>query len=114
MIRYERGLNHNYLIFSCEGEGIEQLSLDMLRENKIEGLLNFKLSRNNLITEVSYETSNYKSMVQAFENERINNEVIISLMNTMIQLLDSLEEHYLEHAGLVLNPEYVYWNKERS
>lgn len=114
MIRYERGLNHNYLIFSCEGEGIEQLSLDMLRENKIEGLLNFKLSRNNLITEVSYETSNYKSMVQAFENERINNEVIICLMNTMMQLLDSLEEHYLEHAGLVLNPEYVYWNKERS
>lgn len=112
MIKYERGLSHSYVVFTDEEERADDLSLNMLRENEIEGLLPAKVSVNNAVAEVAYEISGYRSMAKIFENLRIFNEQIMVLLETLLELTEILGAYYLEPEYLVLDPENIYWNED--
>lgn len=114
MISYERGLSHSYVIFTDDNKNADALTISMLRENEIEGLLPLKVSVNNSIAEVAYEISGYQSMKKLLESSRINHERIMILLEAMHSLSESLEAYYLEPDCLVLNPENIYWDKDFS
>lgn len=112
MLKYERGLNHSYLIFSEEDSCIDDLTVSMLRENSISGLLPVKITKSNGKTEVAFEISMYQSMQKAFENQRINSKQIMNCLQTLNKLLEELEGYYLDSKGLVLDPENIYWSMD--
>lgn len=114
MLKYERNLNHCYVIFVGNEGMVDELAINMLRENRISGLLPAKITRNNAATEVAYEISRFQNMEKAFESQRIRNEQIMNLLKTLVLLLEELEGYYLDSAGLVLNPVNIYWNEDFS
>ena len=112
MIKFERSLSHSYVIFVDEEKRADELSINMLRENKIEGLLPIKVSMLNSVAEVAYEISGYTNMKKLLEGARINHEQIINLLETIQKLSDSLEGYYLEPEYLILEPKYIYCNED--
>lgn len=112
MIKYERGLNHSYLIFEIDEEVADELSINMLRENQIRGLLPIKISKRNGKTETAYEISRFQNMIKAFEKNRIQYDQILTVLKTLNALIEELEAYYLQGDGVMLNPEYIYWNNE--
>lgn len=112
MIKYERGLSHSYVVFSDDEKKTDDLTINMLRENRIEGLLPVKVSINNSMAEVSYEISGYQTMEKMFTNKRITHEPIMLLLETLQSLSDNLEAYYLESECLVLDPGNIYWRED--
>lgn len=112
MIKFERGLNHSYLIFEDDEEQIDELSVSMLRENHIEGLLPVKISKRNGRIETVYEISMFQNMVKAFEKKRIRNTQILLLLRKLNSLLEELEAYFLCGQGLCIEPEYIHWTDD--
>lgn len=112
MVKYERGLSHSYVIFTDEEKKADDLTINMLRESNIEGLLPVKVSVSDFCFEVAYEISGYHAMNKLFENKRIFNEQIMLMLETMLSLTENLEAYYLEPENLVLDPENIYWSDD--
>lgn len=112
MIKYERGLSHSYVIFTDENKQSDDLTISMLRENKIEGLLPLKVTILNSVAEVAYEISGYHNMKKLLEATRINHKQIMLILETMQSLSENMEAYYLESEKLVLDPEYIYCDEE--
>jgi len=114
MERYERGLNHNYVIFSGMNDEIDDLTITMLRENTIEGLLPVNIIKNNDITEIAYEISNFQSMSSCYKQNRITSSQLLLFIKSICQILDILEGYYLESYGLCLSVDKIYWSEDYS
>lgn len=114
--RYERSMNHNYMILSSydffgQGEQ-EDYTTRMLLGNKIPGLLPVMCRKNAGEKQYCYEINSMQSLDRLYEKQEIGYDALYKLLMGCIRILECLEEYLLDGTQIVLSPEYVYFHME--
>lgn len=109
--RYERSMNHNYLILSTYyffGEAEEDYTTKMVLGNKIHGLLPVICRQNTGEKQYCYEINSLQSLDRLYEKQEIGYEALRKLLAGCICIFERLEEYLLDGTQILLNPEYIY------
>lgn len=118
-IRYERSMNHNYMILSrCDFFGRESgKSSDyrtrMLLENHIPGLLPVTHRLINGESRYYYEINSLQSLDRLYDKSEIGYDELKSLLSGCVRLFDRLEEYLLDGAQIIIKPAFIYVNVEK-
>ena len=110
--RYERSMNHNYLVLSTyqffvdvqEESYIER----MLLENQIPGLLPVISRHKEGEKQYCYEINSLQSLDRIYEKQEISYEALQKLLAGCIRCFERLEEYLLDGSQVLLLPEYIY------
>lgn len=110
--RYERSMNHNYLIlssyqfFSTTLE--ESYMTKMLLGNKISGLVPVICRQNAEEKQYCYEINSLQSLDRLYEKQEIDYGALHKLLAGCVRTFERLEEYLLDGSQLLLQPEYIY------
>lgn len=114
--RYERSLNHNYMILSSysffEEEREEGYMTRMLFRNKISGLLPMICRKNMGETQYCYEINSLQSLDRLYEKQDMSYEDLSKLLLGCIRIFERLEEYLIDGSQILLQPEYIYLHME--
>ena len=110
--RYERSMNHNYLVLSTYqffGDTLEESYVErMLLENRIPGLLPVISRHKDGERQYCYEINSLQSLERLYEKQEISYEVLQKLLKGCIQCFERLEEYLLDGSQILLLPEYIF------
>jgi hypothetical protein len=110
---YYRDARHNYMILQCVGEK-EQICSNyqyrMLAANKIEGLLPCSLRFIDGKGCIYYEITSRQSIDNLWGNSPVPGGQLKALLLELIGIEDRLSEYLLDSAGILLSPEYIYYD----
>lgn len=110
--RYERSMNHNYLILSTyqffDTEEEESYMTRMLLTNQIQGLLPVVCRHSGGEKQYCYEINSLQSLYSLYEKQEIDYEVLHKLLEGCIRCFERLEEYLLDGSQILLLPEYIY------
>lgn len=116
--RYERSMNHNYLILSsyqffCTAQE-ESYMTKMLLGNKISGLVPVICRRNAEEKQYCYEINSLQSLDRLYEKQEIGYEALHKLLAGCVRAFERLEEYLLDGSQLLLQPEYIYLHMDTN
>lgn len=110
--RYERSMNHNYMILSSytffEHKEEENYMTKMLLGNKIPGLLPVVCRKNAGETQYCYEINSLQSLDRLYEKQEMGYEAFFKLLSGCIRIFERLEEYLMDGSQILLHPEYVF------
>ena len=110
---YYRDARHNYMILQCVGEK-EQICSNyqyrMLAANKIEGLLPCSLRFIDGKGCIYYEITSRQSIDNLWGNSPVPGGQLKALLLELIGIEDRLSEYLLDSSGILLSPEYIYYD----
>lgn len=108
--RYERGLQHNYMILEVEQKDNNYLEFvkKMMLENKIHGLLPISVRLQDGNEAYYYEINSKQPFSVIFERRNISSKDLILLLKSYFEITKRLEDYLLEIRHLILHPEYIY------
>ena len=112
-IRYQREINHNYMILSGpETENATAFECQMLSDNEIRGLLRFRLRRSGRGKEFLYDITSRQPLSRILDSRKLRGKEIRSIARSLLKTVETLPEYLLEEQELLLAPEYVYADPE--
>lgn len=106
-VGYIREINRNYMIIDAPEE-INEYECIMLEENRIDGLLRFRLRQLEEKREFCYEITSKQPISRILEKRKITGGEIRRLLTEIAALLGRIEDYLLREEALLLEPEYVY------
>ena len=109
---YIRDFKHNYLVIHDDRVISEDYETRMLSKNRIEGLLGCEERMINGEGFLYYDISSRHTLKSVFSEEIIGFELVRSLFTSMIRLCSEMEKYLLYDDGLILDPEYIYYDIE--
>ena len=107
----KRELNKTMLQIEYEKQYIEDYQIHMLQENAIKGLLAVNGHGAQNLSIFEYEVSGKVSLNQRHSKKKISAKEMKKILSTVETLIDELTEHLLAPGGLLVDPEYIYWEK---
>lgn len=109
---YKNNLKQAFLII--EGEEIvnEDFRARMLQENEIPGLLKTDIKYIDNICHYQYDISGKASLKTLHEKGNLSREEIKKLVRALLHALKEVEKYMLDGDGILLDPEYIYLEKE--
>ena len=113
--RYFKDMNHNYLIIKIAAkENESQYQLKMMIENDIPGLL--KLSQRYIDGEsfLYYEINSLQTLKSMFEHRKMDKQMAKLLLGGLMKVFRQIKNYLLSDDGLLLNPEFIYFNLEKE
>jgi len=111
--RYKKELNKVSLTIETNQFYKEDYQMKMLRENNIEGLLKVECHHVNGESHFSYDISNMCSLKKKFELVELNSVEMMTIVNHLIRAVDELQQFFLNPDGLLLDSNFIYWEKNR-
>lgn len=112
-ITYRREMKHNYLIVEPDDSGPEPYEMHMLKENRINGLLNFNRKLVDGHNYYYYEITSKQPLNRILENHSLNKEELKQLIIGIAHLLERLDAYLLKADQILLQPEYIYLEPEQ-
>ncbi len=109
---YIRDFKHNYLVIHDDRVISEEYEIRMLSKNKIEGLLGCEERMINGEGFLYYDISSRHTLKSVFSEEIIGFELVKTLFTNLIKLCSEMEKYLLYDDGLILDPEYIYYDIE--
>ena len=106
-----RELNQTILQIECQMGYKEDYQLRMLQENQIKGLLEIKGHGSEKLTVYEYDISGKTSLSQKYSKKKIGAKDMKKFLDVMIGLVDEVVEHMLNPNGILLDPDYIFWEK---
>lgn len=106
-----RELNRTVLRIECSKVYKEDYQIRMLQENEIPGLIGIDGHGIEDKSVYEYEISGKTSLNQRYGKKKINSKEMKKILEEVAILIDELIEHLLLPGGLLLDPEYIYWEK---
>lgn len=107
----KRELNKTMLSIEYEKRYEEDYQLRMLQENELKGILPVSGHGTEKESIFEYEVSGKTSLNQRYSKKKINSKEMKKILNAIITLIDALIDHLLPPGGLLIDPEYIYWEK---
>lgn len=107
----KRELNKTVLTIEYEKLYKEDYQLHMLQENELKGILPVNGHGRDGYSVFEYEVSGKTSLNQRYSNKKINYKEMKRILERIIKLTDELSDYLLTPEGLLLDPEYIYWEK---
>lgn len=107
-VRYQRDMNHNYLVVPCE-EGLDEKSYEtrMIFANKIPGLLSCHIRYIDGKTYLGYDVTSRQSLSFFCENRKPGRKEIQNILGSIFETISGMEEYLLCPDHLILNPEFI-------
>lgn len=112
-ITYRREMKHNYLIVEPDNFGPEPYETHMLKENRINGLLNFNRKLVDGHNYYYYEITSKQPLNRILENHSLNKEELKQLIIGIAQVLERLDAYLLKANQILLQPDYIYLEPEQ-
>lgn len=109
-IRYQRNLNHNYLIIEKDALIENDYQLQMITQNEIKGLLSCTIHRIDNQIQLYYEISSKYPLKQIYERKKMSYKELEEVLVNVLAVIRILEEYLLDGNHLLLSPEFIYIN----
>ncbi|MEE1086872.1 MAG: DUF6382 domain-containing protein [Schaedlerella sp.] len=114
-IEYETNLNHENMHIFTEEPYEEDYQIQMIRQNKIEGVLAVEGCEIEGKSRYTYEISGFASMKKIYEKKVMKKEELKSFVEELLSISDRIQKFLLEPNSLVLDPECIFrksgkWN----
>lgn len=106
-VRYQREVNHNYMILDAPGQG-GGYECRMLAANAIKGLLKFRVRQYEEKREFYYEITSKQPLKRLLEQRKISGEELRSLLLGISAVTVKIEEYLLKEEQLLLDPDFIY------
>lgn len=107
-IEYETNLNNAYVHIYVEQPYEEDYQIQMLRKNKIEGILLAEGCEIEGQSRYTYEISGFTSMQKIYEKQGIKKEALEQFIRTLLDMIEKIQNYMLEPNNLVLHPECIF------
>ena len=107
--KYKQAWNHMYFILERPEFYEEDYQMKMMKENKIEGLLQVSGQGINGKSQYSYEISGKVSMKSVYEKMAIEKEELTNFLQQFLNLLSQIENYLLSANCILLQPEYIFY-----
>ncbi len=107
-VRYKREMRHNYLILDALEANIDNFEIRMLEQNVIEGILKFRLNREEENFVYYYEITSRQPLSRMLEFKEIKKEEISRLILGIGSILNRIEPFLLQEGNILLEPEHIY------
>lgn len=112
---YKRDMNHSYLILTGEKEvDTTTYPVRMLLGNTVPALLKCHLQGLNGKSLFYYEITSRQSLSSFYENRLLGTEDLRFILGCLLQTMEKLEEYLLDPVQLVLDPDYIFVDLEKS
>ncbi|MGN0362103.1 MAG: DUF6382 domain-containing protein [Bilifractor sp.] len=114
-IESSRDMFHNYRILS-EGRTPERNSytIRMLTDNRIPGFLDCKIREVDTEMKFLYDVTSLQSLEDMLVTEKVSGKFLELLYASLIRAIKNLEEFLLDEQGILLSPELIFMNAERT
>lgn len=109
-IRYQRNLNHNYLIIVDDNIAENDYQLQMITKNAIKGLLNCTIHRVDSEVQLYYEISSRYPLKQMYERKKMSYRELKEVLMHMLAVTKTMEEYLLDERHLLFGAEFIYIN----
>ncbi len=110
-IKYFKEYQHNYLILKCDGTGAgESYQSRMLMSGKIERMLKCSIRHINGETFFYYDITSRVTLENLYRGKKISYEQVRDLFRQLDIIYRTLEEFFMEEAGLLVRPNCIYYD----
>lgn len=113
-LHYEQKGVNSYLIYTVGAEdSIDTLSLGMLTNNEIEGIIPTQFLQMDDTKQILFNVSGKVSAAQILKGP-INRKRLVGMMSGVVKALLAAEEYMLEPKSLLLGMEYIFVDTKTS
>lgn len=115
--KFERDMNHNYLVLEEESFFDTEMEKDdyrekMIVENRIPGLLTIEKRKVNGRTKYYYDINQMQTLENLYEKNEMKYDELLLLLHGCVSMFHQLEEYLLEGEQIVLEPSHIYIHTE--
>lgn len=110
---YKNDLKQAYLILESGGNTLEDYQVCMLQENEIRGLLPLDVRYVDNVRHYYYNISGKVSLKAMHEKVKLTCEEIQNLIESLLYTLKNIRKYMLEGDGLLLQPEYIFCERDQ-
>lgn len=111
-VSYHREMKQNYLMIAVSEDQSENYECRMLAENTIEGLLKFRVRREDDRCWFCYEITSRQPLERLLERGNLGQEQIRSLLLGITRALMGMGDYLLAESRILLDPGYIYVNPD--
>lgn len=108
---FETKLNRSCLHIYKEAHYEEDYQMPMLRQNRLDGILEVEGCEMDGKARYTYEISGLTSMKTMYENTSIKKQEIESVIARILEVTNILQRYMLDPNCLVLKPEYIFYKE---
>lgn len=109
--KYFKDYKYNYLILKWEGTETEKsYQQKMLESNKMERLLKCSIRYINGAAYYYYDISSKVSLKNLYQGKKMSYGQVKDFLEQMDSVYGELEQYFLEETGLLIQPEYIYYD----
>ena len=107
MAEYRRNSGKSYLLFK-QDTMIQSYEYQMLKKNKIAGLLSFEITNENGEQQFWYDISGRHSLENWMEIQRLGTAFLRKFITALKGILEQMGEYLLDTDGISLAPAYIF------
>lgn len=108
MFKFNETEKYIELIYNVdENEKIDNVSIGMMRNNDIKGLLPIDIIMHDSMTEFKYKTEKLKNMDE-YLSEELTKEDLLDVFENICKAVKDIEEYMLGEAQLILENRYIF------
>lgn len=107
-VRFHRELRQNYLMIAAEEELEQRFEARMLAGNTIDGLLQFRVRREDDRLWFCYEITSRQPLSRLLERTGMTASQIRRLLLGIAQTLTRMEDYLLDETMVLLDPDFIY------
>lgn len=104
----------SYLVIEPGTDISESLSMNMMKNNKIQGLLDLECRYTDNRLELYYEIQGMKCLKEYINEYNINYNLARQLYLDIVQAVLNGEEFFLNENSYVVDLEYIFWDKKNK
>lgn len=110
-VEYETKLNRVCLHLFMEKAYEEDYQMPMLRQNQIPGILEVEGCSMEGRSRYTYEVGGFSTMKVLYEKAPLKKQSIREIVDSLLAVVEELEEFMLNPNCLILDPEYIYYRE---
>lgn len=111
-VSYQKSGEKSYLVLSSGEEPEIPYQINMIRYNQIPGLLPVQFFIEDGVYKYFYDISCKESIVKKLEHKKYTIKEIRTIMSSLYRCVRQLEEYLLDINCIILNPQYIFSDKE--
>lgn len=113
-ILYKKDGNQKYAIITDYEDKGNGFKINMLLNNKLEGIIPFTVRNVDNKTQLWYDTTSYFQMSNVYSRKLMSGEDVFNFIKSLKSIGDHLREYLLDINDLWFNPDMVYVNREEK
>lgn len=112
--KYFRDYKHSYMILPCIGDADTSYACKLLTSGRIGEILHCSLRHVNGMTYFYYDISSRTTLESLYKGRQMSFSQVQELFEQLYEIYCRLGDNFMEELGLVLLPEYIYYDFSRK